>query len=192
MAKTLLPRSNDHAMVAYLIKKYYEVSRRSLGRTILQKLCYLSKANGVPLSLYFDIHHYGPFSVDLFRITDDLLAYNIIRDESEQPAAASQYIPGSRCDELLRRHRVGLKKYEKTLDTIVNLFSGLMPSQLELLTTIHYIYCSLDLTGTPKRRSVINTVYKIKGDRFTRGDMRKTYNALENAGLLTWSPKQPA
>jgi len=192
MTKLPLPKSNDHAIVAYLIKKYSDVAHRSLGRTILQKLCYLSRANGVPLSLYFDIHHYGPFSVDLFRITDDLLAYDIVKDESAQPAAASQYIPGSRCGELLRRHRVGLKKYETTLDTIVNVFSGLMPSQLELLTTIHYIYCSLDLAGTPKRGSVINTVYKIKGDRFTREDMRKTYNALENAGLLTWSPKQPA
>jgi uncharacterized protein YwgA len=50
------------ALLAYLIKSFNEAGDRTLGRTILQKLCYFAKASGVPLPFRFEIYHYGPFS----------------------------------------------------------------------------------------------------------------------------------
>src|SRR5580704_10076574 len=61
------------ALVAYLIKSDKSVSSKTLGRTILQKLCYFAEASGVPLPFRFEIYHYGPFSQEIFDRAESLL-----------------------------------------------------------------------------------------------------------------------
>src|SRR2546427_2089202 len=85
------------ALVACLIRKYKNVSSRTLGRTILQKLCYFAKASGVPLPFRFEIYHYGPFSQEIFDRTENLLLDGVIEDKSSD-AGQSNYVLGPNVD----------------------------------------------------------------------------------------------
>src|SRR5713226_8941890 len=105
MDKISFSNTPDHGLVAFLVEKYHGMQDSPrLGRTILQKLCYLSKARGVPFLLHFDMHHYGPFSAELFSITEDLLADGVISDQSPDKSA-SQYTPGPACKMLLKKQK---------------------------------------------------------------------------------------
>ncbi|SRR5712692_1289032 len=179
----------DHGMVASLIAKYSGMGDMPrLGRTTLQKLCYLAKARGVPFSLNFDINHYGPFSVQLFSITDDLIADGVISDR-QVGAAEFQYAPGPSCTTLLKKQKSLLSKEEPRLNGIVRFFQGIPHQELELVTSIHYIYCSQKLFRSPKEKTVINMVFEIKKGKFRRDVIKSRFLALDRAGLLQWSPK---
>jgi len=101
--------SISNALVACLIKQYKDESRRPLGRTILQKLCYFAKASGVPLPFRFEIYHYGPFSQEIFDRTEDLLSDGVIEDWSGDPGQ-SNYVPGSTFDAYLNVQRASQQR----------------------------------------------------------------------------------
>jgi uncharacterized protein YwgA len=78
----LLCNRFDDAVIAYIIKKWNELSDVPLGRTIIQKLCYFVKSKGVPMRYDFDMYHYGPYCQDLYYRMDDMTADNVVKDEN--------------------------------------------------------------------------------------------------------------
>ena len=180
-----LPKELSHAVIAYLVKQYRAVSKRKLGRTILQKLCYFAKASGVPLPLRFEIYHYGPFCQEIFDITDNLLVDDVIEDESTE-SSQSDYVPGPNCDFLLREFHGEIEKQKRRLDIVAETFSLLDPSSFELVSTIHYIYSSSSQWNKkpPRKKDVTAAVFEIKGHKFGRDFIDKVYEILLKAGLL--------
>lgn len=189
MERINFSKSPDHGLVAFLVKEYNSFNNApSLGGTILQKLCYMAKAKGVPFSLDFEIHHYGPFSSELFSITDDLIADNVISDESRDKSS-SNYGPGPACQTLLKKQKGMLNRERTKLNDVLAVFRGIPTPELELMTTIHYIYCSERALRNVKKDYVIKSVFEIKKGKFTRDLVRSRYEALHRAGLLTWFSK---
>lgn len=173
------------ALLAYLIKSYTEASSRTLGRTILQKLCYFAKASGVPLPFRFEIYHYGPFSQEIFYRTDDLLLDGVIEDRSSDPAQ-SNFVPGSNLDPFLNFFGEAIKQYEANLKRVAIMFSRLDPSQMELVSTIHYIHSSHSewFKKVPSKDAVVTSVVQLKGHKFTKQIVEKAYDILRDATLL--------
>jgi len=187
--KISFSKTPDHGMVASLIEKYSALGDMPrLGTTALQKLCYLAKARGVPFSLNFDIQHYGPFSAQLTSITDDLIADGVISDQRLN-GGGLQYAPGPICNVLLKQQRVLLTKQGPRLNGVVRFFQGVPDQELELVTSIHYIYCSQKLFRSPKEKTVVNMVFEIKKGKFTHDAIKSRFVALNRAGLLRWSPR---
>ena len=178
----LLSTDLNHAVVAYLIKKYAEISKIKLGRTILQKLCYFAKSHGVPLPFRFEIYHYGPFSQEIFETTEDLIVDEVLSNQSSDPGV-SHYVPGPKCEVLLHQFEDALAKYRGILDTVADTFSELSPSQMELVSTIHYIHSS-SRKKAPSKSEVVDTVYEIKKPKFDREFVDKVYDVLLGATLL--------
>ncbi len=173
------------ALLAYLIKSYTETSSKTLGRTILQKLCYFAKASGVPLPFRFEIYHYGPFSQEIFYRTEDLLLDGVIEDRSSGPGQ-SNFVPGPNVDSFLNRFGEAISQHETNLKRIATMFSRLDPSQMELVSTIHYIHSSYSqwFKKMPSRESVVGSVFELKGHKFTRRAVERAYDILREAGLL--------
>jgi uncharacterized protein YwgA len=181
----LLPKDVSHALVAYLIKEYKRVSRKTLGRTILQKLCYFADATGVPLPFGFEIYHYGPFSQEVFETTENLIVDDVIYDLSNN-RDQSDYTPGPNCDVLLDKFSNELARYKDRLDNVTETFSELTPSHMELVSTIHYIYSSSSHwhKKLPSKQDVVESVYEIKKPKFDRQLISRVYDILLKAGLL--------
>ena len=181
----LLPKDFTHACVAYLVKTYHDVGEMSLGRTILQKLCYFSKANGVPLPFRFEMYHYGTFCQEIFDVTDNLLVDDVIQDQAPGQGW-STYIPGPSCEALLGMAEKKLEKYSAQLDRVVQTFSSLDPQQMELVSTIHYVHSSYrDWRGErPPKGEVVRAVLEIKRGKFAEDFVSRVYDVLMGAGLL--------
>ena len=178
----LLSTDLKHALVAYLIKKYAEISKVKLGRTILQKLCYFAKSQGAPLPFQFEIYHYGPFSQEIFGTAEDLIVDEVVSDQSSDQGV-SHYVPGPKCEVLLQQFEQALAKYRGILDTVADTFSELSPSQMELVSTIHYIHSS-SRKKPPSKEEVVETVYEIKKPKFEREFVDQVYDVLLKANLL--------
>lgn len=191
MERVSFSNSTDHALVAYLVKKYNEAENGpALGRTILQKLCYLGRAQGVPFTFQFDIHHYGPFCAELFSVAGDLVADRVICDQNSD-LSYSRYVPGPACDQLLRKKKSYWTSSKAVLDQIVGLFGERSAQELELITTIHYVYCAAGFRGKSNREFVVSTVLEVKKGKFSRHVIRSMFEELDASGLLTWNPRSP-
>ena len=174
------------AFLAYLIKSYNEVSDRTLGRTILQKLCYFAKASGVPLPFRFEIYHYGPFSQEIFYRTEDLLLDGVIEDRSND-RGQSTFVPGPNLDIFLNRFGEAIGQHESNLQRIATMFSRLDASQMELVSTIHYMHCSHRewFKQAPSKEAVVTSVLQVKGNKFSQQIVERAYDILREAALLT-------
>lgn len=183
--QALFQDKSPDALVAYLIKRYSEGSHLSLGRTILQKLCYFAKASGVPLPFRFEIYHYGPFSQEIFDVTENLLLNRVIDDRSGDPGK-SDYVPGQDSENFLSVFDGVIRKYKTKLDEVVATFADLDPSQMELISTIHYMHSSHRewFKKSPEKESVVSAVLDVKGDKFERQTVEMVYDILRNADLL--------
>ncbi len=174
------------ALLAYLIKSYNQASDRTLGKTILQKLCYFAKASGVPLPFRFEIYHYGPFSQEIFYRTEDLLLDGVIEDRSSD-RGQSTFVPGPNLDTFLNRFGEAIMQHQGNLQRVATMFSRLDGSQIELVSTIHYIHSSHRewFKEVPSKDSVVASVLQVKGDKFSRQTVERDYDILREAALLT-------
>lgn len=139
MISVLLSNHRDDALLAYLIKSWFEKNRMGMGRTLVQKLCYFLKARSVPLRFEFEIYHYGPYSQELFFEMDNLVADEVVLDQSTNPGH-SEYVPGPASEFLMDSFAPHLKEHRSGVDDVVQLFAGAKPAIMELLSTIHYQY----------------------------------------------------
>lgn len=173
------------ALLAYLIKSYNEASDRTLDRTILQKLCYFAKASGAPLPFQFEIDHYGPFCEEVFYRTDDLLLDSVIEDRSSDQGR-SNFVPGPNLDPFLNQFGQAIGKYETNLKRVAMMFSRLDSSQIEFISTIHYMHSSHRewFKELPSKDAVIASVMQVKGDKFSRLTVERAYDILREAALL--------
>jgi len=174
------------ALLAYLIKSYKDVSGRTLGRTILQKLCYFAKASGVPLPFRFEIYHYGPFSQEIFDRVENLFLDGVIEDRSGDPGQ-SNYVPGPNFEPFLNLFAEVISNHEANLQRVATMFSRLDPSQMELVSTIHYMHSSHRewFKEVPSKEVVVTSVLQVKGHKFSRDTVEKAYDILRDATLLS-------
>lgn len=187
----------DDAVVAYIVKKWNELSQIPLGRTIIQKICYFIKSKGVPLDYDFDMYHYGPYSQDLYYRMDDMVADKVVTDNkalnfaniSNVKTSSSKYILGDNAKELLELYNKDLNKYTATIDSVIEVFSEFDHTSLELLSTIHYFQTTLTsyYNKPANKDEVIIKVKEAKGDKFKDDLISRAYDALKEAGIFDWN-----
>ncbi|MGP0063439.1 MAG: hypothetical protein ACLQGP_07560 [Isosphaeraceae bacterium] len=61
------------------------------SRKRMQKLVFLLQAAGCPLEVDYDLHHYGPYSEDLARLTDLMVDERLLEERMEVRPYGEQY-----------------------------------------------------------------------------------------------------
>jgi len=114
------------------------------------------------------------------------LSDGVIRDQSGDPGQ-SAFAPGPNLDSFLSHFPEAIKRYGDNLQGVTKMFSLLDPSQMELISTIHYMHSSHRqwFKQTPSKDSVVASVLQVKGDKFTRRVVERAYDILAEAKLLT-------
>jgi len=176
----------EDALVAYIVRQW-KSQKIKIGRTVVQKICYFLKAQGVPVMYDFEMHHYGPYSQELYYRMDELVADNILHDASETKKW-SYYLPGEKADEIIITYDDDVKPFKDKIDKLLGVFGRFGPTELELLATIHYFYITHKkyFRKSPSKNLVIEKVIMVKKDKFTQEIIDKAYDALEAAGLFYW------
>lgn len=178
----------EQALLAFIVKEYSKVSKNTLGRTVIQKLCYHAKMKGIPFQYSFEIYHYGPFSQAIYGDMDMLITSGIVHDENPDPEV-SRYVPTEQLDQYLKKNESLIKPYLEDLSKLIVLFSEVGPREMELLSTVHYCFKSHKdfFKKTPSYKEVLGSVKEIKGSKFSDEDIDWAYKALRDNNLLVIS-----
>lgn len=174
------------ALLAYLITIYKEESDETLGGTVLQKLSYFAKAAGAPLPFQFEMYHYGPFSEEVFYRTEDLIRRGVILNRSSD-RERSDFVPGPKLTAFLESFGEAIGQHKANLKRVATMFSRLDPSQLELVSTIHYIHSSHRewFKRAPTKDRVVASVQQIEENNFSPELVLRTYEILWEAAFLS-------
>jgi hypothetical protein len=72
------------------------------------------------------------------------------------------------------------------IDTVVAVFGGFSPQDLELIATLRFVAQRQRTIGraAPSRESVVDEVRQIKKDKFSIDQIGGWYGALKNAKLI--------
>ncbi len=78
-------------MTRYQLAKLVSWADRLHSRKRLQKLVYLLQAGGCSFEVDFVLHHYGPYSDELARLTDSMVQAGLLNEECSSSAVGEQY-----------------------------------------------------------------------------------------------------
>jgi uncharacterized protein YwgA len=78
-------------MTRYQLGKIVEWAGTLQSRKRMQKLVFLLQAAGCPLDVDYDLHHYGPYSEDLARLTDLMVDERLLEERMEVRPYGEQY-----------------------------------------------------------------------------------------------------
>jgi uncharacterized protein YwgA len=75
----------------YQLAKLVEWAGSLNSRKRLQKVVFLLQAAGCPLEADFYLHHYGTYSEDVARLTDEMVRLDLLKETSEPFMGGSKY-----------------------------------------------------------------------------------------------------
>jgi uncharacterized protein len=78
-------------MNRYQLAKLVSWSNRLHTRKKLQKVAFLLQAAGCPFGVEYTLHHYGPYSEDLARLTDEMVRHSLLEEEAHDNSMGQQY-----------------------------------------------------------------------------------------------------
>jgi uncharacterized protein YwgA len=174
------------AYIAALVRSFENRNKTGyLGRTALQKLAYFSPELGVPIPCSFEIYTYGPYSDAITFDVDSLLADDVLSDQSRDKKY-SNYKLGPAASDFFKVMEPEIHAWLPMIDTVVDVFGGFSPQQLELIATLRFIAQRQRTVakGAPARESVIDEFRRIKKDKFTVDEINGWYDALKRAKLI--------
>ena len=185
----LFSKTRDQALLAFVIKEASERAQSSgtfVGRTALQKMLYFLNIQGVKMAYRFSIYYYGPFSENILRDVDWLMADGVLEDKSSDPNRYSNYSPGPAIDELISMHEESIESDRQTIQTVVSALIKLKPDQLELMATLDYIYRQQHASGAagPFKERVISRFREVKREKFPQSEIETVYHMMVRAGLV--------
>ncbi len=171
--------SKGHALLSYIVKEA-GINKKLLGRTHMHKILYVLKAIGAPVPYLFELYLYGPYCQDIVFAIDDMIADDVIEDNSKDTKKYSKFIAGTNADKLIEKYSEYLNTIKKKINKVVEIFSDLAPDRLELFTTLHYVYRKerAMIGSSPAKNDIIDAFKKEKQDKFLDNNINSMLNIL--------------
>lgn len=167
-----------------------------LGKTAMMKLLFiLQRVYKVPLDYSFSIYTYGPYCADVMADIDVAAAEDAISVSKEyyQPDMVGYNItPSKKAAEYIRKEQAFLKQYQTEIDAVVENFGSKNAKDLELYSTVIYIYGTFCENSWPLNiEEICNNVHVIK-PHFSIETIGSAYSDLEKKGILSKMEKKEA
>jgi uncharacterized protein YwgA len=144
------------------------------GKKQFQKLVYLIEHVGnVALGYGYTIHYYGPYSAALDNTLAELEGEGLFHYEYQ---GLSHLIRADDSDDFVKSDL--LEEENTSIEKVIDAFGDKSPSDLELLTTTHYIYIQSNLPDNGEK-SVVDGVKKIKGNKYSDDKIKNALKELE-------------
>ena len=78
-------------MNRYQLAKIVDWAGTLETRKRMQKVVYLLQVAGCPLGADYTLHHYGPYSHDVARLTDEMVQASLLVEKTTSNAVGQQY-----------------------------------------------------------------------------------------------------
>lgn len=158
-----------------------------VGRVAFQKISYFATALGIPTELEFNRGSYGPFSKDLKRVESALINNGFLDEEPLGRMISLK--PSHTYDNVARAYSAEIKKWEKTIEMVVDLFLRMQTSNAEIAATVHFA-AMRDLNKSHGNLSEIDIFGEVKRWKQKRRpplhdeDIARTIRDLNLLGLI--------
>ena len=156
--------------------------RNRLGKTVMMKYIFLlQQVYKVPLGYDFEIYTYGPYSSEVTADVDFAKYQELISIELNADSMGYSITPKNCSD---KSFSISIKD---KLDELMRLFGNKTARDLELSTTIVYLYSNYKKNSWDNDCDTLsNDVYEIK-PHFSLEDIKSEYANLEENGILELS-----
>jgi uncharacterized protein YwgA len=158
-----------------------------LGKTAIMKYLYLlQKVYKIPLGYEYSIYTYGPYASEVMSDIDYAETKDIINIEEEDyknGIRGYSITPSHQAADTIKREKKLIAKYEAPIQQMLSLFSEKNARELELSTTIVYVYSNFIENGW-ETEEVPDDVKNIK-PYFDIQTIKDEYERLKHIGVLT-------
>ena len=157
-----------------------------LGKTAIMKhLFLLQEVYKVPLGYDFEIYTYGPYSSEVMEDIDYAKQLDIVLVERE--IFSSGFIgyrisPTEKLKSMVENEKTIIEESSESINNVLSVFGSKTARELELLTTIVYLYSAYKANGWSVDE-VISNVQDIK-PHFDEATIRTEYEMLKKMGIL--------
>lgn len=170
-----------------LISKITEMNP-GLGKTAMMKLVFLLQTVcKIPLGYDFNIYTYGPYSSEVMEDIDWARYQDIISIETViYPTGHTGYNlkPSINIKKIMQEESKFIAIYQPEIEKVVSIFGNKTAKELELLTTIVYLYQNYIMNHWECNiEEVSKNVHEVK-PHFHISEIRKEYTYLEDLGFL--------
>jgi len=166
----------------------FSLESNDLGKTAMMKFLYLlQEVYGVSLKYDFEIYTYGPYSAEVMGDIDFAWHNEIISVETCHYPTGVGYLlrPTEQAKETVKSERTFIEKNKGSIDSIITNFGSKTAKELELITTIIYIYKQyLKNNWNISNNEISNNVREIK-PHFSLEEVKKEYQNLENLKVFS-------
>ena len=159
-------------ILIYLLN-YLSQKEISLDKITIQKGIFFLKEMGLPIKFRFEPYRYGPFSVDLAMVLDDMVFWDELDQKGSRYYIKSKKLTYDLPGKIKEKINIKLKCLDKILG---NKFDF---NTLELASTILFVIRTLEANNEIiKMQSVINEVKEWKGSKFSEDEIKSIYNRI--------------
>lgn len=150
-----------------IIQKIKRESGHNPGKKQLQKLVYLIQAKGADVGYEYGIHFYGPYSKELSHDLLSLCVHGLIDFHVE--GQTHEIVPSDKPAEM-----TVAQDDLKLIDRVIHQYQACTPSDLELITTAHFVAVNLGNSD----HEILQGVERIKGDKYPQKEIRAVIQHL--------------
>ncbi|NLA26628.1 MAG: restriction endonuclease [Firmicutes bacterium] len=178
-----------YGLVVELTARMQDASRQ-FGKTAMQKMIYLLQAvYGVNLGYDFSFYTYGPYSFDLSRDLKIIEYHGGVEINFINSGTWGYSIkPGDKSPRFRGKAANTIHQNSSKLDSVIKEFGKYSAKELELRSTIIYVYRDAKENGQQQSRDdFIGVVYNLKPN-FGLGHIDNVITCLEKKGFITMCP----
>ncbi|MDE2938600.1 MAG: hypothetical protein OXR67_06735 [Chloroflexota bacterium] len=171
----------------FLAHKLKEISPQ-YGKTVLMKMAYLlQEVYEVPLGYRFSLYTYGPYSSEVLADLDRSRYRGWVNVEYIEDEVGFQITLGQNAA-TLSELKDSFKSYEAEVEEVVENFGRFRAKELELRTTISYVWSKLGGPEEQKGNQVIESVSQLK-PHFKKGEIQTALEELMEMGVVSLARK---
>ncbi|MFH1422594.1 MAG: macro domain-containing protein [Planctomycetota bacterium] len=162
-----------------------------IGRTIFQKIAYVSTREGLPTGFKFEAKSFGPFCKELKNAETILVNNNLLQEK--QRGSMFMVKVGPNYTRVRKNYDSYLSQWAPTIEKITDLFMRLNTAQAEIVATVIYTADALKKKqkNVPSEIDVLDAVMKWKLNHKPPLNKVDIASAIRNLGMLGWLDVKP-
>lgn len=174
------------ALVEILARIEQQPYHWPVGRTLFQKIAYVSTNEGLPTGLQYQRGSFGPFSGDLKALEAKLVNNGLLQEERR--GKMFMVTVGPNFSRIRQKYVPLFDQWNKILDKTADLFTRVNTEQAEIIATV--LFAAKELTGEartpPSETTVLEGVMQWKQKRRPPLDRNTVASTIRNLATLRW------
>ena len=179
------------ALVEILARIEQQPYHWPVGRTLFQKIAYVSTNEGLPTGLQYQRGSFGPFSGDLKALEAKLVNNGLLQEERR--GKMFMVTVGPNFSRIRQKYVPLFDQWNKILDKTADLFTRVNTEQAEIIATV--LFAAKELTGEaptpPSETTVLEGVMQWKQKRRPPLDRSTVASTIRNLATLRWLTVKP-